>query len=434
MLDSISPIDGRYRKLTEPLARFFSEEAFMRYRVFMECEYLQVLSDVLKLKFKVPDLAKHFSATDAQAIKKIEATTNHDLKAIEYWMREKLPEKFGNWIHFGLTSQDATNVAQALMIKAALEEVMLPSLEKILKELRVLSVKNKNVPMLARTHGQPASPTTFGKEMRVFVHRLERQFTQLKKCKLSAKLNGATGNYNALVAAYPKTDWIAFSKKFLTSLGLEPNLHTTQIEPYDNQIELFDIMRRINMILIDLDQDIWRYVSDGWIVQKAVAGEVGSSTMPHKINPIKFENSEGNLGIANALFGHFALKLPVSRLQRDLTDSTVSRAIGTAFAHTLVGYANLSDGLSRISINAAAMLTELQSHPEVLAEAIQTVLRREGIPMPYEKLKALTRGKTLTLIDLHLFIDELDIDATIKAELEAFTPENYIGLAGKLAA
>ena len=287
--------------------------------------------------------------------------------------------------------------------------------------------------MLARTHGQSASPTTFGKEMAVFASRLKRQLKQLKEHKLTSKLNGATGNYNALVVANPKIDWIAFSKNFITSLGLEPNLITTQIEPYDNQAELFDIMRRINMILINFDADIWRYISDGWIVQKAVKGEVGSSTMPHKINPIKFENSEGNLGIANALFGHFALKLPISRLQRDLTDSTVQRSIGTAFGHALVGYQNIIDGLSRISVNGIAMREELERHPELLAEAIQTILRREGISMPYEQLKELTRGKQITQADITAFIDSLDVSGKIKQELHKLRATNYTCIASKLA-
>ncbi|MEK7615807.1 MAG: adenylosuccinate lyase [Patescibacteria group bacterium] len=438
-LDSISPIDGRYRKYTEPLARFFSEEAFMRYRVQMEGEYLISLSEILKTKFEIRNksqirnLAANFSNKDAEQIKKLEATTNHDFKAIEYWMREKLNLKLSNWIHFGLTSQDATNIAQALMLRDALQEVIVPALEEILSELRLLSTTHYALPMLARTHGQPASPTTFGKEMAVFVHRLERQVKQLRGFKLTAKLNGATGNYNALVAAYPKIDWIAFSKKFITSLGLEANLITTQIEPYDNQIELFDVLRRINMILIDFDQDMWRYISDGWIVQKAIKGEVGSSTMPHKINPIRFENSEGNLGIANALFQHFALKLPVSRLQRDLSDSTVERTIGTAFGHALVGYRNIIDGLGRIAVNQDAMREELEQHPELLAEAIQTILRREGVTMPYEQLKELTRGKQITQQDITKFIDSLNVDGKTRQELHKLRTTNYTGLASKLA-
>src|SRR3989344_202006 len=339
MLHVISPIDGRYAKLTEPLAKFFSEFAFMRHRILLEIKFLKAIT-----KKNVPDLAKNFSSKDAQEIKKIERTTNHDFKAIEYWIREKLPKRLGNWLHFGLTSQDATNIAYALMITDALKEVIIPALERILNVIRDTCYMFRDTPMLARTHGQPASPTTFGKEIAVFASRLQRQLKQLKSWKATSKLNGATGNYNALAAAFPQTDWIAFSKKFVTSLGLEPNLITTQIEPYDNQAELFDILRRINMVLINFNQDMWRYISDGWLKQKAVKGEVGSSTMPHKINPIKFENSEGNLGLANALFAHFAAKLPVSRLQRDLSDSTVERSIGSAFAYSFIGYQSLLDG------------------------------------------------------------------------------------------
>ncbi len=397
----------------------------------MEVRYLEAFLKVIGKKSK--KIVLEVTEKDLQEIQKIEQTTNHDFKAIEYWMRSKLPKELENWIHFGLTSQDATNIAQALMITGALKEVIIPKLEEIHKCTIALAQQYKGTPMLARTHGQSASPTTFGKEMAVFASRLKRQLKQLKEHKLTSKLNGATGNYNALAIAYPKTDWIAFSKKFITSLGLEPNLITTQIEPYDNQVELFDTMRRINMILIGFDQDIWRYISDGWIVQKAVKGEVGSSTMPHKINPIKFENSEGNLGIANALFGHFALKLPISRLQRDLTDSTVQRSIGTAFGHALVGYQNIIDGLSRISVNGIAMREELERHPELLAEAIQTILRREGIPMPYEQLKELTRGKQITQADITAFIDSLDVSGKIKQELHKLRATNYTGIASKLA-
>ncbi len=426
----------------------------------MESEYLIALAQIRNTNIDLPDgkagirnksqirkLAEKFSNADAEAIKKIEETTNHDLKAIEYWMRDNLPKELGNWIHFGLTSQDATNIAQALMLRDALNEVMIPSLEEIHKCLIALAQQYKGAPMLARTHGQPASPTTFGKEMAVFASRLARQLGQprrfgrgpdpqasgLKNFKFTAKLNGATGNYNALAVAFPKVDWLTFSKKFISGLGLEPNLITTQIEPYDNQAELFDTLRRINMILIDFDQDIWRYISDGWIMQKAIKGEVGSSTMPHKINPWFFENSEGNLGIANALFNHFSMKLPISRLQRDLTDSTVERAIGTAFGHCLIGYQYISKALERIAVNEVAMREELERHPELLAEAIQTILRREGIAMPYEKLKELTRGKVITMEDISKFINELDITDRIKKELHALSPSSYLGISSKIA-
>lgn len=426
MLDSISPIDGRYRKYTEPLARFFSEEAFMRYRVVMETRYLEEFLKVIGKKSKKINLA--FTEKDAQEIKKIEQKTNHDLKAIEYWMREKLDPKLANWIHFGLTSEDATNIAYGLMVSEALKEVIIPAIERIIKTL-----PKHNTPMLARTHGQPASPTTFGKEMAIFAARLGRQLEQLKNWKAPGKLAGATGNYNALVAAYPKIDWITFSKKFVESFGLEHIPLTTQIESHDGYAELFDNLRRINTIIINLDNDLWRYISDGWLKQKAVKGEVGSSTMPHKINPWFFENSEGNLGTANALFGFFSAKLPISRLQRDLSDSTVERSIGTAFGHSLIGYEYLLKALDRIDVNQEAMREALVAHPEVIAEGIQTILRREGIAMPYEKLKALTRGKTVTLEDIHAFIDSLEVSKELKKELKQLTPENYIGLADKLA-
>ena len=434
MLDSISPIDGRYRKYTEPLAEFFSEEAFMRYRIFMEERYLAELLKIIKKPSKrILELSKNFTSQDAKEIKKIEATTNHDFKAIEYWIKSKLPENIKEYVHFGLTSEDATNIAYALMIRDALTKILIPKLEQILKTLRKLRGETSQYPMLARTHGQPASPTTFGKEMAVFATRLERQMKQLIPFKFTAKLNGATGNYNALAVAFPKINWIAFSKKFISSLGLEPSLITTQINPYDNQVEFFDIMRRTNMILIGLDQDLWRYISDGWLKQKPVAEEVGSSTMPHKINPWFFENSEGNLGAANALFGFFANKLPISRLQRDLSDSTVERSIGTAFGHSLIGYEYLLKALERIDVDKIAMTQALDDHPEVITEAIQTILRREGVPMPYEKLKDLTRGKSPTIADLHAFVDSLDIDDRVKKEIHRITPSTYIGLADKIA-
>lgn len=416
--NAISPIDGRYRKITEPLAGYFSERAFIMYRVRMEEAYLAALGDVLQLKFKKIKPLE----VDAEAIKKIEQTTNHDLKAIEYWMKSKLPKNMGNWIHFGLTSEDATNIAYGLMTMGALHEVIIPALEKIFESLKFKSLKFKSVAMLARTHGQPASPTTFGKEMAVFSFRLARQLQALQKWRAPGKLNGATGNYNALVAAYPKVDWVQFSKKFVESFGLEWIPLTTQIESHDSYAELFDNMRRINSILINLNQDLWRYISDGWLKQKAIAGEVGSSTMPHKINPIKFENSEGNLGLANALLQHFALKLPISRLQRDLSDSTVMRSMGSAFAYSLIGYKSLLEGLERVEVDTDTMLEVVNAHPEVLAEAIQTILRRDGISMPYEKLKALTRGNKITLEELRQV-----------ADLKTLTPEQYIGLAKKLA-
>ncbi|MBI4133492.1 adenylosuccinate lyase [Candidatus Uhrbacteria bacterium] len=370
--------------------------------------------------------------------------TNHDFKAIEYFIKYKLEatslRDFVEWVHFGLTSEDASNIAYALMLGESVREVYIPIAKRVIEEVAALAKSSANVPMLARTHGQPASPTTFGKEFRIFEARLERQLGQIANHVLQAKLNGATGNYNALFAVYPRANWPVFSKKFILSLGkmrgvkLEANLLTTQIEPHDSFVEIFQAMQRINSILIGFNQDVWRYVSDGWIVQKPVVGEVGSSTMPHKINPWFLENSEGNLGMANALFGFLAQKLPISRLQRDLSDSTVLRNIGTAFAHTLIGFEYLANQLGRITVNKEKARMDLERHPEVVAEAIQTILRREGIPLPYEKLKTLTRGKEVTLKDIHEFIESLEAPPKLKRELKQFTPSTYTGLAEKLAA
>ncbi len=455
-LSSISPIDGRYQKSTKPLAASFSEAALMKYRLTVEGEYLIALSD-LKLLRRLSDREKklvrslyNLSLGSAQIISDIELkgyknikATDHDVKAVEYYMKEKLKntslKDVLEWIHFGLTSYDINTPARGMMLSDGLASVLIPALDKIYLALENLSKRYKNLPMLARTHGQPASPTTFGKEFKVFSQRLSRQLSQLKQQKIQVKFSGATGNFNAHVAAYPKIDWIKFAKTFINRLNedrkikLELNLPTTQIDPHDSEVEIFDCLRRINTILIGFNQDIWRYISDEWIIQKPVEGTVGSSTMPHKINPIKFENSEGNLGLANALFEFFARKLPISRLQRDLSDSTVERNFGTAFAHCLVAYDYLLKGLSRITINDKKIRDDLNNHPEVIAEAIQTILRREGVKMPYEQLKELTRGKQVTLKDTYLFVDKLDVDAKIKKELKKMTPSNYIGLASKLA-
>lgn len=449
---AINPLDGRYHEKTQALAPFFSEMALMRYRVMMECEFLITLSvaKVTKLrKFspgeieKLRALYKKFNTASYERIKSFEATTNHDVKAVEYFIKESLKKTSLKdtleWVHFGLTSEDTNNVAYALMLSDSLEHVMIPEIKKIVKELDVLAKKYKALPMLARTHGQSASPTTFGKEMKVFVARLEKRLEGLQGIKIQAKLNGATGNYNAFMAAYPKANWLSFSKKYIESFNssrsqkLEANLITTQIECHDSYVAVFDTVRRINTILLDFNQDMWRYISDNWVTQKPKAGEVGSSTMPHKINPIDFENSEGNLGLANALFEFFARKLPVSRLQRDLSDSTVERAFGTAFGHSLLAYIMLSRGLGKISVNEKKITEDLLDHPEVVAEAIQTVLRREGYPIPYESLKALTRGKIVTMADFTTFIDTLTVSPKIKTELKQFTPESYIGLAPILA-
>ncbi len=448
---AVTPIDGRYVAKTEPLSLYFSEAALLKYRTIVEGEFLIYLIQsgaVSVRKITEAEVAAvrtlyDFPEASVAWIKEKEATTNHDVKAVEYFIKEKLSQTslkdLVEWVHFGLTSEDTNNLSYALMLSDSVEKVMVPEVQKIITELTTLVETYAEVPMLARTHGQSASPTTFGKEMKVFVARLEKRLEGLKNIKIQAKINGATGNYNALVAAFPKTDWVTFSEKFIETFNtnraqkLEANLFTTQIECHDSYIAIFDTLRRINMILLDFSQDMWRYISDGYVGQKTKAGEIGSSTMPHKVNPIDFENAEGNFGIANALFTHFAMKLPVSRLQRDLSDSTVERAFGTAFAHTLIAYQSLEKGLSKISVNSVRMAEDLAAHPEVLAEAIQTVLRREGVETPYEKLKELTRGKTITMDDFAKFIDSLDVSAELKKELHAFTPENYIGLAATLA-
>lgn len=463
-LTSISSIDGRYRDAAKELAEYFSEFALIRARVLVECEYLIALSETpnvglrnltaeeKKLLKKIADI----SIEDAQMVKKMEKeghngipATNHDMKAVEYFLKHKLAKTslvdISEWIHFATTSEDTDNVAYALLLGNALEGGILPALKEVEVTLDTFAQTHAAIPMLARTHGQPASPTTFGKEMRVFHARISRQLEGLAKHSILVKFSGATGNWSAHVAGAPDVDWIEFSKKFVlrsdlkksprSDLGirLELNSATTQIEPHDTYAELFDNMRRINTILIDLSQDLWRYISDGWLVQKAETGEVGSSTMPHKVNPIDFENAEGNLGVASTLFEHFSRKLPISRLQRDLSDSTVKRTFGLAFAHSLIGYKALLRGLSKISVNKEAMRSDLIAHPEVVAEAIQTVLRKEGVDVPYEKLKSLTRGREVTMEDLEKFIDILDIDMKTKKRLKEFKPENYIGLAAEIA-
>ena len=456
---AINPLDGRYFEKTRALAPYFSEQALMKYRVLTECEYLIALSEtkgigIRKLsereKIIIRNLYKNFSLKDAQMISNIELkgyknikATNHDFKAIEYFIKEKLGKtslkNVLEFVHFGLTTWDATNIAYALMLSDSLEHVLIPEINKTVRELDSLTKKYKNLPMLARTHGQPASPTTFGKEIKVFVTRIEKRIEELENTKIEAKLNGASGNYNALYVACPKIDWIKFSRKFIESfnktrtLKLAPNLITTQIECYDSFIAVFDTLRRINTVLLDFNQDMWRYISDDWVGQKPKAGEVGSSTMPHKINPWFLENSEGNLGTANALFEFFARKLPISRLQRDLSDSTVLRSIGTAFGHSLIGYKYLNNQLGRLVVNKEKMLEDLNYHPEIITEAIQTILRREGVAMSYEKLKELSRGKQLKLTDIHKFINMLEVNDKVKKELLKITPQNYTGLASKLA-
>ena len=428
----------------------------MKYRLMVEGEYFIALSDLKlfrKLSGKEKDVVRslyELEDSDAKIISDIEIrgykdikATDHDVKAVEYYIKDRLGETSLKdaleWVHFAITSEDTNNIAYALMLSDSLQKVLIPKIEEVVSGLDALSKKYKDLPMLARTHGQSASPTTFGKEMRVFSSRVEKRLEGLKSIRIQAKLNGATGNYNAHVAAFPKVNWMAFSKKFIDGFNknrtqkLEANLVTTQIECHDNYVAVFDTIRSINTILLDLNQDMWRYISDDWVVQKPAEGTVGSSTMPHKINPIKFENSEGNLGMANSMFEFFARKLPVSRLQRDLSDSTVARNFGSAFAHSLVAYEYLLKGLRMISINEDKIKEELRNHPEVIAEAVQTILRREGEKMPYEKLKKLTRGKKITLTDIHDFIKSLQISDKVKRELLKITPENYTGLASKLA-
>ncbi len=452
MTHAINPLDGRYFEKTRALSPFFSEQALMKYRVMMEAEYFIALSlsgKVVLRKFtpdeikKVRNLYEKFDDASYEEIKKGEAVTNHDVKAVEYFLKERLSKTSLTdsieWLHFAITSEDTNNIAYALILSDSLGKVIIPSILEIKSELDNLAKKYKDLPMLARTHGQPASPTTFGKEMKVFSERLEKYSNILKNIRIDTKLNGATGNFNAHNAAYPNIDWPEFSAKFIESFNknrkqkLALNLFTTQIECHDSYINIFDTLKHINTILIGLNQDMWRYISDGWVGQKTKAGEVGSSTMPHKINPIDFENSEGNLGLANALFEFYARKLPISRLQRDLSDSTVERSFGTAFGHTYLAYVSLLKGLSKINVNEIKIKEDLMMHPEVVTEAIQTILRREGIKMPYEQLKELSRGKEITLSDIHKFINTLDVSDKIKKELLKITPENYTGLASKLA-
>jgi len=443
VLTAITPIDGRYRRTVADLAPYFSEYALIRYRVRVEIEYfialckipLPQLADFDKSLFG--DLRKiysDFSEADAQAIKDIEKVTNHDVKAVEYFIKEKFEAlnigKFQEFIHFGLTSQDINNTSVPLSLKEAVQEQYLPQLNKVIEKLSALASEWKDIPMLARTHGQPASPTRMGKEIEVFVARLKRQLTQLEAVPFSAKFGGATGNFNAHLVAYPNNDWLAFGNHFVNDiLKLDRSHPTTQIEHYDNLASLFDAMKRINTIILDLDRDIWTYVSMDFFKQKIKAGEVGSSAMPHKVNPIDFENSEGNIGIANALFEHLSAKLPVSRLQRDLTDSTVLRNVGVPFGHTMIAFSALLRGLNKLLIREDNIAAELESHWAVVSEAIQTILRREGYPKPYEALKGLTRtNEAITQSSIANFIDTLEVSEELKAELKAITPQNYTGI------
>lgn len=442
-LNAISPIDGRYRNKVNELAPYFSEEALIKYRVLVEIEYfialceipLPQLSDIDSNTFKDLRLIyKDFSPEDALAIKKIETVTNHDVKAVEYFLKEKFDalnlSEYKEFIHFGLTSQDINNTAIPLSIKDAMNDVYVPEYFKVLEKLKTLSKDWTNIPMLARTHGQPASPTRLGKEIEVFVVRLEEQFNLLNDIPSAAKFGGATGNFNAHHVAYSNIDWKAFGGNFVQEkLGLQHSFPTTQIEHYDHLAALFDTLKRINTIIIDLDRDIWTYVSMDYFKQRIKAGEVGSSAMPHKVNPIDFENSEGNLGIANAILEHLSAKLPISRLQRDLTDSTVLRNVGVPFGHTLIGFKSTIKGLDKLLLNEVKFAEDLENNWAVVAEAIQTILRREAYPNPYEALKGLTRtNEKINQASISNFIDTLEVSNTIKDELKRITPSNYTGI------
>tara|TARA_Y100000739_G_scaffold164149_1_gene142177 strand:+ start:886 stop:2247 length:1362 start_codon:yes stop_codon:yes gene_type:complete len=445
-LKNISPLDGRYSKSIETLSDYFSESALIKYRIKVEIEYLIHLSRQKEVKELDPisdkdikrfqKIYNSFSIEDAKRVKAIEVATNHDVKAVEYFIREKL-EKMNKkrlypWIHFALTSEDVNNLSYSLMWQDGMRNVFLPEFHEVIKKLNTIAKQFSTTAMLSLTHGQSATPTTFGKELAVFVHRLNRQFEQIKKQQLQGKFGGATGTWAAHYTAYPKMDWLNFSKKFIRSLGLDPNLVTTQIEPHDSVIESYHSMIRVNNILIDLCRDIWSYVSRGILKQKRVPGEVGSSTMPHKINPIQFENAEGNLGLANSILGHLSNKLPISRMQRDLTDSTTLRNQGIAMGYSYLACKNILKGLKRITVNKPGMKKELNSHWEVLAEAVQTVLRKSGSDNAYEQLKNMTQGETVTSESIIDFVKLLRIPEEDKKRLSELTPEEYIGIAPKL--
>ena len=447
-LTALSPLDGRYARSLEPLRPYFSELALIRHRLRVEIEWLLALAadkglpEVgpfdAKVIAKLRALAERFTEGDGERVKTIERETNHDVKAIEYWIREQVADdpalaKAAPFIHFACTSEDVNNLAYALMVRGARDTVLLPAIEAVVAKLAAAAHAGADHAMLARTHGQPATPTTLGKELANFVHRLRRARAGLEAVKLTGKANGAVGNYNAHLAAYPQIDWQALARRFVESLGLEFNPYTVQIEPHDALAEVFDALARLNTILIDLDRDVWGYVSLGYFRQKAVAGEVGSSTMPHKVNPIDFENSEGNLGIANALLRHLSEKLPISRWQRDLTDSTVLRNVGVAFGHSLLGYASCLKGLDKLEPDPARMRADLEENWDVLAEAVQTVMRRYGLPDPYEQLKQLTRGKRVDGAAMREFIRGLALPEPEKARLLELTPATYTGAAAELA-
>jgi len=443
---ALTPLDGRYAKTTAPLRDFFSEYAYIRGRARLEIAYLVALAqdaglirpfsqDELDL---LNNLSANFSMDDARPVKDLERTTRHDVKAIENYLRTRLERTSladtVSWLHFGLTSEDLNLTAQAIALREARDEVMLPALDELITQLTDIARRYKSTPMLARTHGQPAVPTTFGKEIAVFTARLSKQQEKLAAHKFESKWSGAVGNYNALVAAAPEVDWPAFSENFLRDMGLEPTQASTQLIPYENWLEYFQILQLINGILLDLCQDMWRYVSDDYLKLRVVSGEVGSSTMPQKVNPIDFENAEGNLGLANALFEGYVRKLPISRLQRDLSDSTVRRSFGEALGHTLVAWTSIARGLDRVEANEAGMKSELEAHWEIVAEGAQTILRAANILSAYEQLKSLTRGKEFTQESYQKWVEGLDVDETVKSKLRSLTPSTYVGLAEEITA
>jgi len=447
-LTAISPIDGRYGSKCVDLRSIFSEYGLIRHRVLVEVRWLQMLAEQSAIP-EVPALGEHannilnaivdkFSEEDAQRVKNIERTTNHDVKAVEYFLKEKIEgntelEAVSEFIHFACTSEDINNLSYALMLREARSQALLPQMDEVISAIKKLAKENASQPMLSRTHGQPASPTTLGKEMANVAARLERQQTQLSAVPMLGKINGAVGNYNAHLSAYPELDWADIAEKFVTSLGLEWNPYTTQIEPHDYIAEMFDAVARFNTILLDFDRDVWAYISLGYFKQKTIAGEVGSSTMPHKVNPIDFENSEGNLGLANAIFNHLSAKLPVSRWQRDLTDSTVLRNLGVGVGHSVIAYQSSLKGVSKLEVNPDKLNEDLDNCWEVLAEPVQTVMRRYGIEKPYEKLKELTRGQGIDKERLQTFVSALDIPEEAKQNLLKMTPSNYLGNAAEQA-
>ena len=446
-LTAVSPVDGRYGSKTAILRDIFSEFGLIKFRVQVEVRWLQKLAQTNGIaevpafsdaaNARLDAIVTQFSEADAERVKAIEATTNHDVKAVEYFLKEKVADNaelhaVSEFIHFACTSEDINNLSHALMLSTARTDIILPYCHKIVNAIKAKAVEYKAMPMMSRTHGQPATPTTLGKEMANVVARLQRQVKQIEATEVLGKTNGAVGNYNAHLSAYPELDWQAFAEQFVTSLGVTFNPYTTQIEPHDYIAELFDAIARFNTILLDFDRDVWGYICLGHFKQKTIAGEIGSSTMPHKVNPIDFENSEGNLGLANAIFDHLAAKLPVSRWQRDLTDSTVLRNLGVAIGYSIIAYESSLKGINKLEANEASMLKDLDSNWEVLAEPIQTVMRRYGIEKPYEKLKELTRGKRVNCPDMAVFIDTLKLTDAVKAQLKAMTPANYIGQAIEL--